>query len=118
MLPAKLVRVAKWVRLGPILPSDTPSTVWQPPQPFWANRREPASPLVPADALTEGARWLATQASKSAGVMAMALARMLAWEAPQNSVHWPMYSPGLSAENDMWLLRPGTTSVFPARGAI
>ena len=38
--------------------------------------------------------WFATQASKSSGESATTRMRMLAWDRPQNSVHWPQYSPG------------------------
>ncbi len=38
---------------------------------------------------------------------------MLACETPQNSAHWPRYSPGVSAVNVSRFSRPGTTSRLP-----
>ena len=38
---------------------------------------------------------------------------MLACEAPQNSAHWPQYSPGVSGVSVSRFRRPGTTSRLP-----
>ena len=39
--------------------------------------------------------------------------RMLVWERPQNSVHWPQYSPGCLACRFQFWTRPGTASRLP-----
>ena len=41
---------------------------------------------------------------------------MLAWDAPQNSAHWPWYSPGASAVRTMRLTLPGIASRLPPSG--
>ena len=38
---------------------------------------------------------------------------MLAWDRPQYSVHWPMYSPEWSAWMVSGWVRPGTASFLP-----
>src|SRR2546423_9110881 len=64
-LPAKLVRDSTWVRFGPIIPLDTPSTVWQPEQPFVWNRLKPASASEPAGGGSGGPRLGAPHAGQS-----------------------------------------------------
>src|SRR5438445_6564505 len=61
-LPAKLVRESTWVRFGPIIPLETPSTVWHPEQPFVWNRLKPASASEPAAGVAGAWRCDATQA--------------------------------------------------------
>src|SRR2546423_5114737 len=112
-LPAKLVRDSTWVRFGPIIPLDTPSTVWQPEQPFVWNRLKPASASEPAVGVSGARRWDATHAAKSSLVWTIARRRILAWDRPQNSTHWPRYTPGRSADALMRLTLPGSTSCLP-----
>src|SRR2546427_4665132 len=55
----------------------------------------------------------ASHFSKSACGCATTFASMSAWPRPQNSVHWPRYSPGSVACTQIELVKPGTASIFP-----
>ena len=44
--------------------------------------------------------------------------RMYACESPQNSVHWPRYTPGSSASMSSGCSRPGTASRLPLSAGI
>ena len=58
-------------------------------------------------------RWFSTQRSQSSADSATTRMRMLAWDRPQNSVHWPQYSPGSSACIRSGWMRFGTASRLP-----
>ena len=103
MAPANVLRVIRLVRFGAAsdhtyscgsemtgLPSASsrPSTWWQ--REHWAmNVCSPVAASVSASGGSYSASWLAFQASKSAASRATTSMRMLAWDSPQNSVHWP-----------------------------
>ena len=65
-----------------------------------------------------GWSWRSTQAWKSSGVMATTCIRIREWDRPQNSVHWPKYTPGLSASSFHGLTLPGTASRLPLSAGI
>ena len=68
--------------------SSRPSTWWH--REHWAmNVCSPVAASVPSSGALYGSSWLAFQASKSSASRATTSMRMLAWERPQNSVHWP-----------------------------
>ncbi len=60
-----------------------------------------------------GSNWLSIQRCQSSAERATTRMRMLACERPQNSVHCPQYSPGLSAAMRNGWTRLGTASRLP-----
>src|SRR5260370_31926467 len=88
--PANTLRCRRWVRLGPTVPAEYPLTEWQLAQPLALKRSAPAA-ASPEDGATTGVTvsLARAQAAKSPSVWAMTRSRMLAWDRPQNSEHWP-----------------------------
>ena len=108
---ASVLRPPNVVRSGPSTPADTPRIVWQPTQ---ARLAKMALPAAAGPAGSAGvARCAATHRSNAAGASTTTRMPMLACEAPQNSAHWPQYSPGVSGVSVSRLSRPGTTSRLP-----
>src|SRR3954451_12810997 len=122
MQPAKQSRVNSFVRFGAdglvgFTSFHSPSTWWQPEQPFCWKSAKPSA-ASPDVGFLSGVSIVATHFSQSAGLWATTFSRMLAWDVPQNSAHCPEYTPALSASSDQWWMRPGTTSRLPfSRGA-
>src|SRR5262245_34354186 len=85
-LAARLLRLPKCVRLGPIWPADTPVMVWQPTHVDCANRALPSWARGSVDS-TGGACWFLTQASNSSLGWTTTRKRMLACDTPQYSAH-------------------------------
>ena len=76
-------------------------------------RRAPCRPTASPVGSGAGAFCPATQRSNAAGSSTITRSCMLAWQAPQNSAHWPQYSPTRSGVSTIRLTRPGTTSRLP-----
>src|SRR3954451_23614895 len=129
--PTNVVRLMRWVRFGAApdtscwsawdtrswpLASFSPLTVWQ--RAHWLTNTDSPVSVDPAGAGAAGSFWLVTHFWKSGGERATTRMRMLAWERPQNSVHWPRYSPGSSASIHRGCTRPGTASRLPLRRGI
>ena len=87
-LPAKVRRLAKCVRLGPITPADTPAMVWQPTHADFPKVSLPCWASASVDS-TGGACWALTHCSNSPLGWTMARKRMLACDVPQYSAHCP-----------------------------
>ena len=81
-------RVSGTAMIGSPSSSVRPLTWWQ--LAHWAAKRSsPAAARLPSSGGDVLGVWLAFQVSKSSGDRAMTSMRMLAWESPQNSAHWP-----------------------------
>src|SRR2546423_7513930 len=119
MQPAKQSRVNSFVRLGAggfvdFVSWYSPSIWWQPEQPFCWNSAYPSA-ASPEVGLVSGASIVDTHFAHPAWSCTTTFRRMLACEVPQNSAHWPEYTPGWSASSSHVCLRPGTTSCLPLR---
>ena len=62
--------------------------------------------------------WFSTHASQSSAESATTRTSIRPCWRPQNSAHWPVYTPGSSACIRMWFVLPGTTSCLPASSGI
>ena len=106
LAPANVARVMRWVRLGPrprraatsAFGSLTPLIAWHgahwPPNDLEPGRRRPA-----VGGLGAGFCWFSTHGRSRRGAARRPSMRMLAWERPQYSVHWPQNTPGSSASS-------------------
>src|SRR6266511_6159181 len=95
MPAASVRRLPKVVGAGPRAPVDTPRIVWHPTH---ALRVKIALPSAASPDGSHGAALCAaTKRSNASGASTMTRIPMLACEVPQNSAHWPRYSPGVSA---------------------
>src|SRR5215831_11681364 len=83
-LPAKVLRLAKCVKSGPICPADTPAMVWHPTHADFAKRSLPCWANGSADS-TGGACWVLTHSSNSPLGWTMTRNRMFACDNPQYS---------------------------------
>src|SRR5216683_366480 len=86
--PANRLRLAKWVRSGPMCPAETPAMVWHPTHVDEVKIDFPCWASASVDS-TGGACWALTHFSNSAGSCTITRNRMLACEMPQYSAHWP-----------------------------
>src|SRR6266404_6382405 len=91
---ARVVRLPKWVRSGPMYPFDTPWIMWQLVHGLLAKIFAPAAATRSlCGGLTGFASWALSHAAKFSGESTKTRKRMFACERPQNSANGPRYSP-------------------------
>src|SRR5206468_11421832 len=111
MPAASVRRLPNVVRSGPSTPAETPRIVWHATQAPLAKIALPwaASPVGGAG-LT---RCAAAQRRSEEHTSELQSRSDLVCDTPQNSAHWPQYSPGTCGVNVSWFDRPCTTSRLP-----
>src|SRR5438046_9927648 len=90
---ASVVLLPTCVRLGPMIPGETPWIVWQPRQALRANTALPRSARVPGAGLDGPASCTVAQRPNPESESTTTRSRMLAGDSPQNSAHRPEESP-------------------------
>jgi hypothetical protein len=103
------------VRSGPTWPPATPWIAWQPTQAWVVKSWRPWAAGLPSGGSAAGAFWRATHAWNSGPGSTTARCRMFAWDTPQNSAHWPGYTPAAAGASRIRVRWPGTVSRFPPR---
>src|SRR3989442_11829701 len=111
MPAASVRRLPKVVRSGPRAPADTPRIVWHPTHALCVKIALPSA--ASPDGSPGAALCAATQRSNASGASTMTRIPMLACEVPQNSAHWPRYSPAVSAVKGSRVRRPRAPSRLP-----
>src|SRR5690242_19690761 len=86
---ATVVRLPRWVRFGPMIPGETPWIVWQPMHAERENTAFPCSARLAFGGVAGPPFCSSTHAWNAESRSTSTRKRMLPWEAPQNSAHWP-----------------------------
>src|SRR3989442_9231492 len=111
MPAASVRRLPKVVRSGPRAPVDTPRIVWHPTHALPEKIAFP--PAASPDGSPGAPRCPANHRSNASGASTLTRLPLLACEVPQNSAHWPRYSPAVSAVKGSRVRRPRAPSRLP-----